>query len=172
MLLILRLIKMLKQNKMKKIKIKHNPNGDTRTVTKPATFSDFHKANTDHIKDVNNVMKALGNRLKTQGYCHDGTKIQYEDLFYENYLDSILNGKDFVSNEWYQKHIHAEKHHPFSYCHDDINLLDILETIVDCVCAGKARSGEIRPLEFDEEILKKAVVNTVKLIDEMTEVDE
>ena len=49
--------------------------------------------------------------------------------------------------------------------------LDIIETIVDCVCAGKARSGEIRSLEFDAEILNKAVNNTIKLIDEMTEVE-
>ena len=157
---------------MKKIKIKHNPNGDSRTVTEPATFSDFHKANIDHIKDVRAVMKVLVNILKAKGNCHDWTKIWYEAEFYENYLDAILNKKDFVSNTWYQKHIAYEKHHPFSYCHDDINLLDIIETIVDCICAGKARSGKIRPLEFDEEILKKAVANTVKLIDEMTEVEE
>jgi len=154
------------------IKIKRNPNGDSRTVTKPASFSDFHKANVDHIKDVNAVMKALASRLRAQGKIHDNTKLKYENEFYENYLDDIINKKDFVSNTWYQKHIHEEKHHPFSYCHEDINLLDIIETIVDCTCAGKARSGEIRPLEFNEKILKKAVTNTVKLIDEMTEVEE
>jgi len=43
--------------------------------------------------------------------------------------------------------------------------------IVDCVCAGKARSGEVRPIEINDEILKKAVANTVKLIDENTEVE-
>lgn len=156
---------------MKKIKIKHNPNGDSRTVTAPAAFSDFHKADTDHIKDVNAVIKALANRLRVQGKIHDNTKLKYEDEFYENYLDDIINKKDFVSNTWYQKHVHTEKHHPLSCCHDDINLLDIIETIVDCVCAGKARSGEIRSLEFDAEILNKAVNNTVKLIDEMIEVE-
>jgi len=156
---------------MKKIKIKHNPNGDTRTVTEPASFKEFHKANVDHISDVQKVMNRIARMICNKGFYHDYTKLESEDLFYENYLDDIINKKDFVSNTWYQKHIHAEKHHPFSYCHDDINLLDIIETIVDCICAGKARSGEIRPLEFDEEILKKAVANTVKLIDEMIEVE-
>jgi hypothetical protein len=28
--------------------------------------------------------------------------------------------------------------------------------IVDCVCAGKARAGKVRPLEINDEILKKA----------------
>ena len=154
------------------IKIKRNPNGDTRTVEKPASFKDFHKANIEHIETVNKVMRLLAAMLSNQGFYHDHTKLEYEDEFYENYLDAIINKKDFISNTWYQKHVHEEKHHPFSYCHDDINLLDIIETIVDCVCAGKARSGKIRSLEFDEEILKKAVANTVKLVDEMTEVEE
>ena len=159
------------EGQVKKIKIKHNPNGDTRTVIKSAPFSDFHKANVWHIKDVNAVMKMIANRIKGQGKHHDWTKLKYEDEFYSNYLDTVINKEDFVSNTWYQKHINKEKHHPFSYCHDDINLLDIIETIVDCVCAGKARSGEIRSLEFDAEILNKAVNNTIKLIDEMTEVE-
>ena len=54
--------------------------------------------------------------------------------------------------------------------HDDITLLDIIEMVVDCVCAGKARNGEVRPLEINDAILKKALDNTVKLIDSITEV--
>ena len=69
-------------------------------------------------------------------------------------------------------HIDKERHHPTSKCHDDINLLDIIEMIVDCVCAGKARAGEVRQMEINDEILKKAFDNTVKLIDDITEVKE
>ena len=36
--------------------------------------------------------------------------------------------------------------------------------IVDCTCAGLARSGEVRGLEINAEILEKAVKNTVELI--------
>lgn len=157
---------------MKKIKIKHNPNGDTRTAPKDITFEQFHEANVSHRQDVLQVMSALAEKLDNKGHIHDWSKLSYEEEFYDNFVDTMNNGTDFVSNTWYQKHITLEKHHPFSYCHDDINLLDIIETIVDCTCAGKARSGEIRSLEFDEEILNKAVANTVKLIDEMTEVEE
>ena len=49
-----------------------------------------------------------------------------------------------------------------------MNLLDVIEMIVDCVCAGKTRSGEVRELEVSLEILNKAFQNTVKLIDDMT----
>ena len=77
-----------------------------------------------------------------------------------------------MNGVWYQRHIHTEKHHPTSYCHEDINLLDVIEMIADCVCAGKARAGEIRAMEIDDEILKKAFQNTVGLIDNLTEVEE
>ena len=155
---------------MDKIIIKQNPNGDTRTAPKDITFGQFHTANISHINDVQRVMQELGDMVEAAGFRHDWTKITYEQEFYDNFLDTINNGTDFVSNTWYQKHIKKERHHPFSYCHEDIDLLDILETIVDCVCAGMARSGEVRPLEFNEEILKKAVENTVKMIRNMVEV--
>lgn len=157
---------------MTKVYIKKNPNGDTRTAKKDVSFDEFHEANMSHKRDVMKVMLTLCCELWHMGAIHDYTKIEYEKEFYDNFIDSINNGTDFVSNTWYQKHIHEERHHPFSYCHEDITLLDIIETIVDCVCAGKTRSGEIRSLEFDEEILKKAVDNTVKLIDNIVEVED
>ena len=157
---------------MRKVAIKKNPNGDTRTAPKDISREQFHEANQSHINDVAGVMTNLSNELALRGSKHDYTKMLYEDEFYENFLDTMNNGTDFVSNTWYQKHINEEKHHPFSKCHDDIDLLDIIETIVDCVCAGKARSGEIRPLEFDTKILELAVKNTVKLVDSITEVEK
>ena len=156
---------------MEKIKIKHNGYGDTRSAPKDTTFEQFHEANMSHISDVDRVMYLLSCMMRIQGEHHDWTKLKYEQLFYDNFVNAMNHGTDFVNDKWYQLHIEKEKHHPFSKCHDDINLLDIIETIVDCVCAGKARTGEIRPLEFNEEILEKAVKNTVKLIDDITEVE-
>ena len=65
-----------------------------------------------------------------------------------------------------------KRHHLLSRCPDDVDLLDVIEMIVDCVCAGKARSGEVRPLEISDDILRLAVENTVKLVDNLTEVEE
>lgn len=153
-----------------KIPITRNHNGDSRTAPKDITFEEFHNANKDHIDDVKRVLSYLSSILFVNAIKHDHTKLKYEKEFYDNFKDTLINGTDFVSNTWYQKHIREERHHPLSYCHDDINLLDILETIVDCVCAGKTRSDEVRPIEFNEEILKKAIDNTVKLVDNITEV--
>ncbi len=149
-----------------KIKLKHDPHGDSRHAPKDTTFEQFHEANVSHIHDVQAVMNWLSTLIKNQGKIHDWTKIRYEQEFWDDFWL-----EDFVNGKWYQRHVHTEKHHPTSYCHDDIDLIDILEMIADCVCAGKARSGEVRPIEINEDILKKAVDNTVKLIDKYTEVE-
>jgi len=149
-----------------KIKLKRDPHGDSRHAPKDTTFEQFHEANVLHIHDVQSVMNWLSTLIKNQGKIHDWTKIRYEQEFWKDFWSD-----DFVNCTWYQRHIHTEKHHPTSYCHDDVDLIDILEMIADCVCAGKARSGEVRPIEINDEILRKAVNNTVKLIDKYTEVE-
>lgn len=155
---------------MNKIHIYRNPNGDSRTAPKDVSFREFQKANDMHRQDVKNVMNKLAFCLMQQGDSHDWTKKTKEDLFYDNFVSTIKKGTDFVNDEWYQLHIKNEKHHPLSKCHEDITLLDIIEMVVDCVCAGKCRSGEVRELEVNQAILKLAMDNTVKLVDQITEV--
>jgi hypothetical protein len=149
------------------IEIKKNPNGDTRTAPKDVSFEQFQKANDMHISDVKNVMLELSKMIDSTGENHDYTKKSQERMFYNNFLSTINNGTDFVNGEWYQLHIRAERHHLLSHCPDDVNLIDVLEMIADCVCAGMARSGEIRDLEIDADILNRAVNNTAKLIKNM-----
>ena len=67
-------------------------------------------------------------------------------------------------------HVTAERHHLLAHCPDDVNLVDVLEMIADCTLAGLTRSGTVRPVEINDEILKKAVDNTVQLIKNMVEV--
>jgi hypothetical protein len=62
--------------------------------------------------------------------------------------------------------------HLLSNCPKDVNLLDVLEMIADCVCAGMARSGDVRDVEINEEILNKALKNTVTLIKDMINCSE
>lgn len=154
------------------ITIYKNPNGDTRTAKKDVTFEEFQKANDMHIDDVKSVMYELSRIVDQTGERHDCTKKSQERMFYNNFLSTMNSGTDFVNDEWYQLHIKAERHHLLSHCPDDVNLIDVLEMISDCVCAGMARSGEIRDLEIDNEILNKAVKNTVEMIKRMIEVVE
>lgn len=149
------------------IEIYKNPNGDTRTAPKDVTFEKFQEANDMHIEDVEAVMYELSKIIEERGKNHDCTKKSQEKMFYDNFLSTINNGTDFVNDEWYQLHIKAERHHLLSNCPDDVNLIDVLEMISDCVCAGMARSGEVRDLEIDDNILKKAVNNTTQMIKDM-----
>lgn len=154
------------------IEIKKNPNGDTRTAPKGITFEQFQEANDMHIDDVREVMHALSRFVDVAGRNHDFTKKSRERMFYRDFVDTQENGADFVNGEWYQLHVKAERHHLLSNCPSDVNLIDVLEMIADCTCAGLARSGEIRDLEIDTEILNRAVKNTVELIKNMVTVKE
>lgn len=154
------------------IKIKKNLNGDTRTAPKGVTFEQFQEANDMHINNVEEVMREIANLVEKAGELHDCTKKTQERMFYRDFVNTQENGADFVNGEWYQLHVNAERHHLLSNCPDDVNLIDVLEMIADCTCAGLARSGEIRDLEINFEILERAAKNTAELIKSMVEVVE
>ena len=154
------------------ITIHKNPNGDTRTAPKGITFEQFQDANDSHIDDVRNVMYELSRMVDAAGEHHDCTKKSQERMFYRDFRNTMETGEDFVSGEWYQLRVKAERHHLLSNCPDDVNLIDVLEMIADCTCAGLTRSGEVRDLEISPEILEKAAQNTVKLIKSMITVFE
>ena len=155
----------------KKVIIKKNPNGDTRTAAKNVSFSDFQEANDMHIKDVRSTMTILASYLRQKGIEHDWTKKEKEKEFYEDFLSTMNDGTNFVEGDWYQYHIKEERHHLTSRCPIDVNLFDVIEMITDCVCAGKARSGKIRNLEIDDKMLKDAMKNTVELISKIVVVE-
>jgi hypothetical protein len=46
----------------------------------------------------------------------------------------------------------------------DVNLIDVLDFIADCVMAGMARSGSVYPLTLPPELLERAFQNTVTLL--------
>ena len=125
-----------------------------------------------HIRDVSRVMHRLSNLLFEAGDGHDWTKKFYEENFYDDFMDTIVNGSNFIESGWYKRHINYERHHLLSRCPDNVDLLDVIEMIVDCVCAGKTRSGGVYPIDIPDDVLKRAVANTVKLVDDITEVED
>ena len=151
---------------MKTIKIKSNKLGDTRTATKVPTFYEFVDSNRLHVEDVSNMMSEIANVIKARGKEHDTTKRidPYKSLFYRE-LCAKIEGKidSFTDGEWYPMHCQTERHHLNEYCPDDVNLIDVIEMICDCVCAGMARSGNVYPIELSPEILQKAIQNTIQI---------
>lgn len=157
---------------MEKIIIKPNPNGDTRHAPKNVTFEQFREANKEHITDVGKVMNVLANKISEAGRNHDHTKIEYENLFFRDFLRTMIKGEDFTRGDFYKMHGDIERHHLNRAVPEDVNLIDVLEMISDCVCAGAARSGEMFELKLDNNLLEDAVNNTVKLVQSMIEIEE
>jgi len=151
------------------IKIYKNSNGDSRTARQNVSFKEFQQANDMHRQDVKNVMNELSTIIEIRGANHDYTKKTEEELFYKEFTSTMISQTDFLKSEWYKLHVEKERHHLLSRCPEDVNLIDVLEMIADCVCAGIARSGEVRPMEINEELLMKAVNNTSILIQSMIE---
>ena len=148
-----------------KIEIKKNPYGDSRTAPKDTDFISFSEATDWHRSDVRKVMVCIADMIKEAGKNHDWTKTgEYEIEFFRDFKAALEGKQEFIDGTWWPMHVTTERHHLLSYCPDDVNIIDVLEMIVDCTLAGLTRSGTVRPVEIDSEILKKAVDNTVELI--------
>jgi hypothetical protein len=155
--------------------IKKNGLGDTRTADRLPTFGEFRAANQQHQRDVEHVLNEIADLISRIGRQHDSTKTKYDGEFYRDFCVAFTHpDENFTEMPWYQGHIAAERHHINDNCPDDVDLLDILEHIADCVCAGKARNkdGEVYPIKINADILLKAVENTQKLIEDSIKISE
>ena len=147
------------------MKIKQTNNPEYGYETKEQLYLETEQ----HKMDVARLMSFLALELNEIGYNHDWTKIQYFEQFAQDTLER-QDTPDFKSRDWYKIHTKEERHHLNANTPKDVDLLDVLEFICDCVVAGKARTGRVEKkyLELSEDILKKAFWNTVdKLIDEV-----
>jgi hypothetical protein len=54
----------------------------------------------------------------------------------------------------------------------DVNLVDVIEHIVDCVMAGMARSGSVYQLSLPSDLLQAAFRNTVEQLSVAVEVED
>ena len=154
----------------RKIKILFDSNGDTRTADHLSSYEEIKAATESHQKDVSNIMNFISDAICSAGVWHDFTKTYRLQQFYKEFTEYKQSGKDFTKSDWYQMHIRAERHHLNNNCPEDVDLIDVIEMIADCVAAGLARSGYVRPVEIPEDVLKKAVTNTAKMIESQCEV--
>lgn len=150
---------------MDKIKILKTTKCDTRAIDDNFSKQDVLSDSIKHILAVMAVARAVSYTFTSNCTKHDWSKVNepYLTQFYEA-LKTKKTGNDFKELEWYQNHIRLERHHPKDRCADDINLLDILEMCIDCVTAGLARTGSVYPIEISDEILQKALANTVTML--------
>ena len=69
-------------------------------------------------------------------------------------------------------HIKTERHHINDFTQENVDLIDVLEMIADCTSAGLARSGDVREITIDKDVLYKAFQNTCELVKNMCVLEE
>ena len=156
----------------KKIMLQDTHNADSRTADGDFTIEDLREATKIHIKEVGECMDFFADKIHEAGLIHDWTKM---DNFAEEYGPLCMSGvtdDEFRADPWYSRHIYTERHHVDEDAKVDCNLIDILEKIADTVTAGKGRSGHLssKYIDVDPMLLYRCYWNTVKMLDEATEV--
>lgn len=147
---------------MDEISIKKTSNPEYGYETKEQLL----KETKQHRYDVHKVLRFISEELSNRGYYHDWTKIEYFDQFAQDTLER-KDTPDFKSREWYKIHTVEERHHINANVPIDVDLFDVLEMIVDCIVAGKSRSGRVNYdfLRLKDDILEKSYWNTVNKLE-------
>jgi len=151
------------------IKIPRNTLGDTRTAERIPTISEFNDSNMQHRRDVEALMENLAGRIECRATEHDWTKTvdPYRSMFYQDMVRTMTSDFEFTSGIWAKLHYETlERHHLNCCVPDAVDLIDVIEMICDCVAAGLARSGEVRAIEIDSDVLQEAVRNTARLLED------
>lgn len=149
------------------IEIKKCETADSRTcdwskVSKESLYKDSQM----HKQDVNKCIMYLVSRLVYAAKNHDHDKLDNISEFHSNFTTG------FEEDSWLQTHYTKERHHLNKHVPDDVNLIDVMEMIADCMAAGAARSGSFRDIELSDEILQKAVKNTAQMLQDVIKIVE
>lgn len=150
-----------------KLVIKPNPNHFLNPARQTAPkLTEFESINKEHIDNVRYVMQAIADEIIAAGRDHDYTKIrdQYKGDYYVDLCNSIENGVDFSSTEWRRNHFQLERHHLNEHCPDDVNLVDIIESIVNTIVENCEINGTYGTVSVNNSMLLNALNNTIAKI--------
>ena len=142
--------------------IQFDSNADSRTADNPVemTKPKLLAASTRHIGDVIGLLGIFAQHLLRAAARHDYDKLSDIDQFLANFRTK------FAQTGWWDNHRKIHRHH---LAHEDgipedVDLLDVLEYVADCVAAGAARKGYVDRVELPPELLSRALQNTVRLL--------
>ena len=134
---------------------------DTRTCDYAnVTKGTLRASSVQHIGDVRAALEFFALKLHEAGVAHDTDKLTDIDGFHADFLTG------FKETGWWDRHRRLNRHHLTieDGIPADVNLIDVLDFIADCVMAGMARSGSVYPLMLGSELLERAFQNTVSLL--------
>lgn len=122
------------------IEIQTSKTADTRTCdVTTVSQQQLLDSSKQHIGDVQRALAFFAGLVTEAGIRHDDDKITDIAGFY----------RDFQTKFGVPA---------------DVNLIDVLDFIADCVMAGMGRSGSVYPLRLSPELLERAFQNTVTLL--------
>jgi len=151
------------------IKIRKSSTADTRTCdfTK-VSREQLLESSKQHIEDVREAHRFFIDLIKIAMNDHDYDKITDIDGFHADFLTG------FKQTTWWDRHRQLNRHH---LTQEDgipanLNLIDVLDYIVDCVMSGMGRSGSVYPLKLPPELLERAFQGTIELLKSQVVVEE
>lgn len=151
------------------IEIKKSPTADTRTCDfSKVTLGQLLDSSKQHIDDVHRGLAFFGGELSLAAARHDLDKITDIEGFHGDFLTG------FTKTDWWDRHRKLNRHHLNNPdgVRDDVNLIDVLDFITDCVMAGMARSGDVYPLKLEPGLLERAFQNTVEMLKKQVRVGD
>ncbi len=143
------------------ITIKKSATADTRTCDFANTTKEtLLLSSQQHIGDIVKALAFFQGYITEAAGRHDYDKLTAIDWFHADFV------KGFKQTGWWDNHRHIHRHHldKPDGVPKDVNLLDVLEHIADCVMAGMGRSGSVYELKLPDELLRAAFQNTVELL--------
>lgn len=143
------------------IKIKKSPTADTRTCDwSKVTKEELLVASRQHIEDVAEGLALFHAWIEKTAVFHDRDKVTEIDGFHADFATG------FKQTTWWDNHRKVTRHHLSREdgVPEDVDLVDVIEHVVDCVMAGMARSGSVYDLDLPDELLQRALKNTVELL--------
>lgn len=143
------------------ILIDKSETADTRTCDFANVTKETLRASSEqHIGDVRVALAFFAQMIHRAAAVHDTDKITDIDGFHADFVTG------FAQSGWWDRHRSLNRHHLNNEdgVPADVNLIDVLDYIADCVMAGMARSGSVYPLALPPEVLAVAFQNTVALL--------
>lgn len=151
------------------IEIRKSKTADTRTCD----FANISKetllaSSLQHIGDISKALAFFNGKITEAAGRHDYDKLTLIDWFHADFMTG------FKQTGWWDNHRKIHRHHidKPDGIPEDVNLIDVIEYISDCVMAGMGRSGSVYELKLPDELLQRAFKNTVELLKEQVVVKD
>lgn len=151
------------------ITIQKSVTADNRTCDKSAVAKEALLASSvQHIGDVGKGMAFFAGKLTESASIHDYDKLSLIDWFHKDFQGDILR-----KGGWLENHYKIHRHHldKPAGVPEDVNLIDVLEHIADCVMAGMGRAGDVWPINLSDALLQRAVANTAAMLKSQVSVE-